>query len=232
LALLALATSLMVAILTIAGPGVATDLPDWQRYPLPDRLAVVGDPSGDYCDRLDRTPVGSLIWTKFPVAIFLDRANSKAPRETAWLNAVRQAIGDWDRYLPLIETNDPEKADITIRRGSVPIQREKDGRIKPIRFAETRFVFYLHNDRLWHRMTITLSPNQADASMLAGARHELGHALGIWGHSDRESDIMYFSQVKQPPEISRRDVNTLKRVYGEPTRLGGPVSAPVNHQGP
>jgi len=44
--------------------------------------------------------------------------------------------------------------------------------------------------------------------------------LGIWGHSLLQTDIMYFSQVRKPPFISIRDVNTLKRVYEQPTSLG------------
>jgi predicted Zn-dependent protease len=203
----------------------AQNLPDGKRYPLPDRLAVWRDDSGDYVDKLDRLPVGALIWTTFPVQVFIDTSTSQAPREAAWLQAVRQAIQDWNEYLPLVETIDPKAANITICRRSVPIQRDKQGKLKPIRFAETRFEFYTESERLWHRMTILLSPNQADASLLAGARHELGHGLGIWGHSDRSDDVMYFSQVKQPPKISPRDVNTLKRIYGEPTRLGGLISS-------
>jgi predicted Zn-dependent protease len=72
-------------------------------------------------------------------------------------------------------------------------------------------------------LTIQLSPDQSDRYTLATARHELGHALGIWGHSPLETDAMYFSQVRDSPEISIRDVNTLKHIYEQPTRLGWPL---------
>ncbi len=48
----------------------------------------------------------------------------------------------------------------------------------------------------------------------------LGHALGIWGHSQLETDALYFSQVRKPAFISVRDVNTLKKVYEQSTALG------------
>jgi predicted Zn-dependent protease len=32
--------------------------------------------------------------------------------------------------------------------------------------------------------------------------------------------VPYFSQVRNPPPISPRDVNTLKRIYQQPTSLG------------
>ncbi|MDY6806095.1 MAG: peptidase, partial [Cyanobacteriota bacterium] len=41
-----------------------------------------------------------------------------------------------------------------------------------------------------------------------------------WGHSEEERDVMYYSQVGSPPPISARDINTLKRIYQQPTRLG------------
>jgi predicted Zn-dependent protease len=203
-------------------PGQSIDLPHFQTYPLPDRLnSLPPNQAGDYFDRLDQPPVGALIWTNFPIHVFLDLANRQVLREEAWLQATRQAIADWALYLPIVETTDPKLANITIRRSAVPIQRDKDGKLKPIRFAETKFEFYQQDNRLWHRMTINLSPNQADQSLLAGARHELGHALGIWGHSDRHTDTMYFSQVATPPPLSQRDINTLQRVYKTPSRLGG-----------
>ncbi|XTZ12993.1 MAG: peptidase, partial [cyanobacterium endosymbiont of Rhopalodia inflata] len=35
-----------------------------------------------------------------------------------------------------------------------------------------------------------------------------------------ETDALYFSQVRSLSPISVRDVNTLKKIYQQPTRLG------------
>ncbi len=43
--------------------------------------------------------------------------------------------------------------------------------------------------------------------------HELGHALGLLGHSETKSDIMY-SVTDENSRISQRDINTLSRLYG------------------
>lgn len=52
------------------------------------------------------------------------------------------------------------------------------------------------------------------------AKHEIGHALGIWGHSKNINDIMYYSASEEfgflgasEKEISADDVNTLRLLY-------------------
>lgn len=52
------------------------------------------------------------------------------------------------------------------------------------------------------------------------AKHEIGHSLGIWGHSKNRNDIMYYSASEEfgftgtdEKEISPDDVNTLRLLY-------------------
>ncbi len=180
----------LLLVLGLQRSGTAQALPALRTYSLPASLVRITPvaPHDDYADQLDPTPVGSLLWSNFPITVAIDLADSRAPRQAVWLQSVRQAISDWNQYLPLVETPDNPVADITFRRASVPIRRDPDGKLQRIRLAETRFSFFVDKmRRLRHRMQIYLSPNQADASLLAGARHELGHALGIWGH-ERSGD--------------------------------------------
>ncbi|MBD2082465.1 peptidase [Leptolyngbya sp. FACHB-17] len=192
--------------------GVALSVP--RVHPLPSVLAQWTDRSGDYFDRVQKTEPEYLVWSRFPVKVYVQPADQWSQ---TWVTLMTQAVNEWKAYFPLELVDRRDSADIRIDRASIPLRFPP---VERVRFADVRFELYEQDAILQHRMIIRVQPNRPDLSMLAAARHELGHALGIWGHSSLETDVMYFSQVRTPPLISARDVNTLKRVYEQPTRLG------------
>lgn len=212
-------------------------LPSLQPHSLPLTLVEWQDPkdSGDYFDQISLSPAGYLIWSQFPIKFYLDRptnlndpAAASTRRFRQWVDAVMEAITEWKNFLPLVEVKDPQLADIVIERTEPPLDASFDSetgqlKIPRARAAQTSYNFYLTQDNspiLRHRMTIKISPGLSQLSILSASRHELGHGLGIWGHSDQETDALYFSQVRSLSPISVRDVNTLKKIYQQPTRLG------------
>ncbi|NDJ16531.1 matrixin family metalloprotease [Myxacorys almedinensis] len=211
-------------LLLILCPAISEALPAAQTHPLPPRLAQWHDRAnrGDYFERVEKTTPGYLVWSEFPVKVYVDGGREEA-RSQVWDDAVRQAVDEWSAYLPLQTVTQAQQADIAIVRAAPPLKFPPTQRV---RSAETRFELYTKGSPaiLYHRCSIFIQPSQADIYLVAAARHELGHALGIWGHSPVETDALYFSQVRDPLPISERDVNTLKRVYQQPTRLGWKVS--------
>lgn len=211
----------------VGGQLGAVPLPPLQIHPLPTLLTQWHGSEDDYFAQIEATPVGYLVWSEFPIRVYLKYGTEEgaaAERVKGWVEAVQQAIQEWNAYLPMVEVNKPD-ADIVIERTHPERRiRVRNGQldIPRARAAETRFRFYLEDSILRHRMTIQIRPGYGE-STLATARHELGHALGIWGHSPLETDALYFSQVRYAPPISARDVNTLKKIYGQPTRLGFPL---------
>lgn len=204
-------------------PPTESQLPQPQAHPLPATLANWQDPSqsGDYFTEVEPSKLGYLIWSEFPIKIYLEAPKDASPRAQAWFNSVEQAIQDWYPYLPLTFVEQPENADIRFWYQRPPLRLSANGEIGRARAAEARYEFYRRLPAtLAHRCDIYLSPHQTAEYTLATARHELGHALGIWGHSPLETDVMYFSQVRDPAPISPRDINTLKRIYEQPTLLG------------
>lgn len=205
-------------------------------HPLPPFLAQWQDPDqrGDYFDQIEPSEVGYLVWSTFPVSVYVEPAQPNlsgfaATQAETWRQAITAAIAAWHPVLPLTLVETPETADIRIWRAAPPIQRHPDGRLARIRAAETRYALYTQSQAngpplLRHRFEIYLSPHQPAAFTQATARHELGHALGIWGHSPDPGDVLYYAQVRQPPPISSRDLNTLKRIYEQPTQVGWPIA--------
>ena len=211
-------------------------LPVLKAHPLPPSLVQWSDASnrGDYFDQIQKTQPGYLVWSEFPIKVYVqpieesEAANSA--RAQAWIKAVNQAVQEWSVYLPLQVVNQVEIANIVVRRSFLPL-RVTPGQPSPqrVRAAETRYELYKKSlpnapTVLAHRCLVVVQPNQAETYVLASTRHELGHALGIWGHSSSQTDALYFSQVRNPPLISPRDINTLKRIYKQPTRLGWTVA--------
>lgn len=215
-------------------PTPSSDLPSPGIHDLPEFLVNWQDPSssGDYFEQIESTPLGYLVWSEFPLKIYVEQPqntdNTAAnQRWQQWTATVKKAIAEWNVYVPLIEIVDRETADIIVLRS----QPEREVKLNPDTglydipraiAAQTTYEFYLTKDPavIALRMTVQVSPNFTGISLLATIRHELGHALGIWGHSPETSDALYFSQVSDPPPISTRDINTLKKIYQQPTRLG------------
>lgn len=213
-------------------PPDTSNLPPAQVHALPQFLAARKENhQGDYFNQIGSTPLGYLVWSKFPLRVYVD---SVAPENTAanqrfqqWTQAARKAIAEWNVYFPLREVATKNQADILILRS----QPERATKFNPETglydipravTAQTNYKFYLTKQptAIALRMTVQISPNYSGVALLATIRHELGHALGIWGHSPNQNDALYFSQVSNPPSISQRDLNTLKRIYQQPTRLG------------
>ncbi|HEY9696498.1 MAG TPA: matrixin family metalloprotease [Trichocoleus sp.] len=212
-------------------------LPALQIHPLPSQLKQWQDNrQGNYFAAIQSTPVGFLIWSRFPIRVFVEPPSQMptVDRSQDWVDAVAQAVQEWQVYLPLERVNSQEQADISIWRSTPPLRQSNSqttvGNNQGLRAqaAETRYELFVDRSTvpaiLSHRFTVRLRSGQTKAYILASARHELGHALGIWGHSPSPTDVMYFSQIRNPPAISERDINTLKQIYQQPTRLGWSVS--------
>ncbi len=199
-------------------------------HPLPSSLKQweMQSEVGDYFSEIKESPFGYLVWSEFPVNVYLDLSAADSQQgKTEWEQAVTQAMAEWDEYLPLKRVDDRAQADIIIARSRPPLNTKRDAETGAVTFdrartARTRYEFDLDKEesRLIHQMFVEITPDQRQERTLATARHEMGHALGIWGHSQDKNDALYYSHVREVPEISTRDVNTLKKIYQQPTHLG------------
>lgn len=223
-------------------PQPQEQLPQPGVHPLPAALSQWQDAQhqGDYFSAIAPTPVGYLVWSEFPVRVFIEPVETTdstfvSSQAETWVEAVTQAVQEWSVYLPLQQVDAAEAAGIAIWRSAPALQLERSDAetadststlpLPRVRSAETQYHLFIERPidapaQLSQRFTIQLTPNQTPDYLKATARHELGHALGIWGHSPVATDALYFSQVRQPSAISQRDINTLKRIYQQPTQIG------------
>ncbi|NJN30103.1 MAG: peptidase [Synechococcales cyanobacterium RM1_1_8] len=210
-----------------------------RTYPLPAGLEAVLEPSvGDYFAQIAPSPRGYLLWSDWPAQVYLQppqapEDSAQGRREAAWVDAAQGAIADWSVYVPLAIAAGPDTADIVILRQSPPL-RWQAGQLSAARHAETRFqiVAGTGDPPCWHhRQTVYVGDRQGPQQLRGTLRHELGHALGLWGHSPNPGDVLYAGQVAAPPPISARDLNTLGRLYQQPTQLGCSIDYPETRHG-
>jgi len=192
----------------------------------------------DYREQIQATPLGYLRWQRFPVRIAIEPIMEPgiepsadtlgdtlgtSDRDRRWVAAVRGAIADWQPYFPLVEVmveagnpDDWDAWDIYVHRSRPPLQRLRDGTILPARFADTRYEFLTPAPGIsptQFRFRIRMGNQQGEQGLRSTARHELGHALGLWGHSPNPQDVMYPAQIGTYPPISDRDLKTLQWLY-------------------
>ncbi|NJR69175.1 MAG: peptidase [Synechococcales cyanobacterium CRU_2_2] len=194
------------------------------RNPAASNVAAGGLGTNDYFDAIQPSPQGYLIWPQRPIQVYVEpiaAVNSAAAQQSRrWVDAVNGAIADWSPQIALSLTPDRDQANIRVLRSAPPLQWPPSG--SRARHAETRFqIFWRVNDVgkrcFWHQQTVFLGDRQGPELLRGTARHELGHALGLWGHSPDPRDALYAAQVGIPPQVSDRDINTLKRLYQQPT---------------
>lgn len=124
---LAIITGLLVILTNVQSFAVSPSAPSTpQPHPLPSTLAQWQDQtnSGDYFSQVSPTQVGYLVWSQFPVKVYIETPPAiDAKQAQAWVNNVLQAVQEWNAYLPLQVVENQKLADITIIRKNPPLQK-------------------------------------------------------------------------------------------------------------
>jgi len=162
--------------------------------------------------------------------VWVERGEPSDRWNQRWQTAVNAALATWGEQVRLIRVDNPEDAQLRLWRRRPPLQNN--------RASHGRALLQLQQVQRQGRSTpaleplveVLISPGQRQAAIQATALHELGHGLGLWGHSDRSSDVMGAVPGAQPAlELSERDQQTLQWLFDQPSAL---PAAPSQTTGP
>lgn len=189
----------------------------------PPVAPVVPDPSSDdYRHLLKPTPLG---WARLAHwCVWVEPGASEGPAvlwDGRWRQAVDGALASWQQDLPITLVTDPARAQVQLLRRRPPLlnRRASHGR------ASLMLVDVRRGEpgqpagpwRIEPQVTVQLSPGQGVQAMQATALHELGHAFGLWGHSDQPGDALAAIPGSRPVlALSPRDRATVRWLQSQP----------------
>jgi len=127
--------------------------------------------------------------------------------------------GEWNGELQMIRVVTSPSADVTVRFVD---QSELGGST----YGRTSFNFFSDSGTMFTAtIKIAISDSEgptAPVDIQALIAHELGHALGIGGHSPNNNDLMYTTHIFGRAQVATiLDVNTCKTAY--PNYFGIPM---------
>ena len=191
------------------------------------RLApiAVSDAPG-YGQRLATTALGPPMLPQWCVWVEPPSADQPSRWETRWQQGVDQSLQVWGQVLPITRVADPQRAHVRIERRR-PARRQLPDGWRASNGRSLLETLNIRRQEVWRlepRVTVLVSPELRASVLQATALHELGHAFGLWGHSDQAGDAMAVSQGRSPLfRLSARDQLTLKWMRQQPTQFGKPV---------
>lgn len=180
--------------------------------------------AADYRHRLQTTPMGWPLQSTWCVWVEPPEPTTPIPQTTQrWQVAIAEALKEWQQVLPIALVGEPERAQVIVWRRRPPLGQDGTGRV---RASHGRALLSLRSrgDRraptVEPRVDVLISPGQRKEAIQATALHELGHAFGIWGHSDQPEDAMAVSPGPHPIlQLSERDRATVRWLYQQPTPM-------------
>jgi len=182
------------------------------RSSAPDYLSEA-DKDGLYCWPAD----------KLPVKVFFQPSDSVPFYRHSFPTTLKSCFDEWtaasNGKLAWLEVSDSQSADIVVRWSSQAKERPEgtEGGVTKtygqLNTATNRGI--IHKVEM---MLLTRLPERelTDVEVRKAYLHEVGHALGIAGHSLNRSDIMYFAVTNSGgTHLGVRDVASINRLYSE-----------------
>ena len=130
---------------------------------------------------------------------------------------LENAFKIWDKAMRsdmnFIFVSNPDEADVRI--GFIDILDGTKVGVTYPSYIKIQGKIYLHKAKILIARKDPRGFIQNDAEILKVTLHEIGHAIGILGHSNSINDIMYYSTAStKSTSPSLRDIDSVNKLYG------------------
>lgn len=211
-----------------------------------DRLPVLkkvmktaGDiESSDYFQAVSKPCVKRWSLTRMPLKVYFEPADSVKNYDKAFEGAVPKALDLWckatdgkvswttttdrtESNIEVVYTDDPAAVSRTQSHSEAGVcemkaSGQKGAKIAGINHAVIKLLTTNDNGKAF-----------TAAELEATSAHEVGHALGISGHSANPNDVMFFAATKNVKDgLTTRDANTLRCIYDAVIYDTGKIEVP------
>ncbi|HEY9687808.1 MAG TPA: tetratricopeptide repeat protein [Coleofasciculaceae cyanobacterium] len=168
-----------------------------------------------------------LAWPKNaqPIPVYVQLSN---PDQAPYLPLLHETFRVWEQAtgsgVSFVEVPESRKARILIQLRPGPLAHPE------MEVGHAKYVIENPNHP-YQSLTVTITVNTGERNHQEPTPpqreqvrrimlHELGHAIGLWGHSPNPTDVMYTHPLVS--NLSSRDVQTVRKLYENPTQFAQP----------
>jgi predicted Zn-dependent protease len=178
-------------------------------------------PPSDYFSEMKED--GYYCWTadKLPIKVYFQPGKKVTGYKSKFRQCLETCFDEWSTAsggkITWIEVSDPAQANVSVRWTNIVTERAEGteaGRTKTYATLDTRT--NRGTIKSAEMLLLTRLPDREFSAdeVRRAYLHEVGHALGIAGHSHNPADIMYYAVTQHAsPHLDDRDKATLLHLY-------------------